>query len=137
MLTPQSGYVGGDILHALLEGNAWWEEYITCLARSPSRGAALSAAHPNIKVVYGDLEDHHTIIEKEASKADIILHFASSDLVGAASAIQRGMQKGVGRYWIHRSGTDISLNPKILGGGRDNDGEVNVYDDWEHVEELM
>ncbi len=107
------------------------------MARSPSRGAALSAAYPNIKVVYGDLEDHHTIIEKEASKADIILHFASSDLVGTASAIQRGMQNGVGGYWIHRSGTDILLNPKILGGGRDNDGEVKVYDDWEHVEELM
>ena len=134
MLTPQTGYVGGDILHALLGGHSWWEEYITCLARSPYWGAALSAAYPNIEAVYGDLGDHHTIIEEEASKADIILHFASSDLVGAASAIQREMHQGVGGYWIHTSGTDILLNLKILGGERDDGGEVKVYDDWEHVE---
>ncbi|PVH81839.1 NAD(P)-binding protein [Cadophora sp. DSE1049] len=134
--TGTTGYVGGDILHALLEAHPWWEEYITCLARSTTRGAALLAAYPKIRVVYGDLNDS-AIIEEEASKADIVLHFASSDHVGAASAIKRGMEKGVGGYWIHTSGTDILLNPKILGGGRDDDGEVKVYDDWDHVEELV
>ncbi|KAH9213938.1 hypothetical protein DL95DRAFT_505012 [Leptodontidium sp. 2 PMI_412] len=134
--TGTTGYVGGDILHVLLETYPWWEQHITCLARSPSRGAALSAAYPKITVVYGDLNDSE-IIEEESSKADIVLHFASSDHVGAASAIKRGMEKGVGGYWIHTSGTDILLNPKILGGGRDDDGEVKVYDDWDNVGELF
>ena len=87
-------------------------------------------------MVYGDLEDGATL-EEEASKADIVLHFASSDHVGAASSIKQGMEKGAGGYWIHTSGTDILLNPKILSGGRDDDGEVKVYNDWENVEELM
>ncbi|KAL2073862.1 hypothetical protein VTL71DRAFT_11188 [Oculimacula yallundae] len=134
--TGTTGYVGGDILHVLLETFPWWEQHITCLARSRSRGAALSAAYPKLKVVYGDLEDAG-LIEEESSKADIVLHFASSDHVGAASAIKRGLERGNGGYWIHTSGTDILLNPKVLGGGRDDGKELKVYNDWDNVAELL
>lgn len=107
--------------------------------RSPSRGAGLSSAYPNIKVVYGTLDDGQ-ILEEEASKADIVLHWASSDHVGAASAIKRGLERGVGGYWIHISGTDILLNPEILAGHKDkleNGNQVKIYDDWENVAEVM
>lgn len=79
-------------------------------------------------------------MEEEASKADIILHFASSDHVGAATAIKKGLERGKGGYWIHTSGTDVLLNPKVFegvlqeGGG---EGEVKVYDDWENINELL
>jgi hypothetical protein len=131
--------VGGDVLYALLQAHPSWESSITCLARSPSRGAELSSAYPNLKLVYGTLDDSQ-ILEKEASKADIVLHWASSDHVGAASAIKRGLEKRNGGYWIHTSGTNILLNPKILAGYQDKFEEgdqVKLYDDWKNVAEVM
>lgn len=60
--------------------------------------------------------------------------------MGAAVAIKRGLEKGKGGYWIHTSGTDILLNPKVFAGefqdGKDG-REVKVYDDWDGVGELI
>jgi hypothetical protein len=108
--------------------------------RSPSRSASLTATYPAIKVVSGTLDDFQ-ILSEEAAKADIVFHFASSDHVSAAEAIKAGLQKGDGemKYWIHTSGTDILLSPKILEGQEvENDVEkVKVYDDWDGIKELV
>lgn len=69
-----------------------------------------------------------------------MLHWASSDHVGAATAIKQGMERGNGGYWIHTSGTDILLSPKILCGEKDKAeemSEVKVYDDWDNTKEVI
>jgi hypothetical protein len=69
-----------------------------------------------------------------------VLHWASSDHVGAATAIKQGMERGNGGYWIHTSGTDILLNPKILHGEKDKAeevSEVKVYDDWDNIKDVI
>lgn len=134
----QTGYLGGDVLYALLQTYPSWESNITCLVRTPSRGDTLSSAYPKIKVVYGTLDDEQ-ILEEEASKADIVLHWASSDHVGAANAIKKGLESGNGGYWIHTSGTDILLNPELLKGKRDTAevSEIKVYDDWDNIKEVI
>ncbi|KAH7356401.1 hypothetical protein BKA65DRAFT_579281 [Rhexocercosporidium sp. MPI-PUGE-AT-0058] len=43
----------------------------------------------------------------------------------SASAIKRGMEKGVGGHWIYTSGSDILPNPKII-GDKKYDGEIKV-----------
>lgn len=127
------------MLHALLQTHPSWEPHITCLVRSESRAASLSAAYPKLRLVYGTLEDS-SILEEEASKAEIVLHWASSDHVGAAQAIKKGLEKGRGGVWIHTSGTDVLLNPKIFRGEKEKPEdvrEVKVYDDWENERELI
>lgn len=74
------------------------------------------------------------MIEAEAAKADVVLHFASCDHVGAALAIKRGLKKGKGGIWIHTSGTDILLPPGEKGG---LEGEQKVYDDWDGVSDCL
>jgi hypothetical protein len=137
----QTGYVGGDVLHALLQTHPSWESNITCLVRSQSRAASLSAAYPSIKLVFGTLEDT-SILEDEAAKAEIVLHWASSDHIGAAAAIKNGLESGRGGYWIHTSGTDILLHPKLLEGRREIEDDVSttgvkLYDDWDGIKEVV
>lgn len=44
---------------------------ITCLVRSNEKGAQITAAFPEVRVVYGDLNSRE-LIEEEASHADIV-----------------------------------------------------------------
>lgn len=83
--------------------------------------------------MYGTLDDVD-VIEFEAVKADIVLHFASCDHLGAAEAIKTGLEKGKGGIWIHTSGTDILLPPGEKGG---LEGEEKVYNDWDGVTECL
>lgn len=132
LIIHQTGYLGGTVLTHLLTLHPNWESSIPCLVRSPSdpnstqlsppRANSLVIAHPGLTIVTGTLEDRQAI-EDEAMKADIVLHFASSDHVGAAEAIKRGLERGAlergkkgegGACWIHTSGTDLLLDPKLL-----------------------
>jgi len=83
--------------------------------------------------VTGTLEDSD-LLEEEASQADIILHFASSDHVGAAQAIKKGLERGAGGIWIHTSGTDILIPNGEKEGARQ---DVKTFDDWENIQELF
>lgn len=114
------------------------ESHITCLVRSSSRSTSLSSAYPSLKLATGTLEDSQ-VLEDQAARADIVLHFANSDHVGAALAIKRGLEKGKGGYWIHTSGTDILLKPELLNGeGLEEEvSEVKVYDDWDLIREVI
>ncbi len=82
----------------------------------------------------GTLDDS-AIIEEEASKADLVLHFASCDHVGAAQAIKKGMAKGSGGILIYTSGTDILLPVGHEIGLKDT--EIKVYDDWDNIKECL
>lgn len=80
------------------------------------------------RLVYATLDDAK-VLENEAAKATVVLHFASSDHVGAAEAISRGLKKS-GGYWIHTSGTDILLLQPSEGHK-----DVKPCDDWDAVKQ--
>jgi len=108
-LTGATGYIGGDILYALLKAHPDYEYAI--LVRNSDKGALVAASYPKVRLVYGSLDDA-AILETEASKADVVLHTAdSSDHLGAAKAIANGLAKGHTAenpgYWLHISGTGI------------------------------
>ena len=120
--------MGGDFLVLLLESHPEWATSITCLARDQARGKCLKTRFPDVQLVYGTLDDAK-VLEDESAKAEIVLHFASSDHVGAAEAISRGLKQS-GGYWIHTSGTDLLLLQPSEGHAG-----VVTFDDWDGVKQ--
>lgn len=118
--------MGGDFLALLLETHPSWAVSVTCLARNAQRSEILKSAYPDLRIVYGSLDDSE-LLEVEAARADIVLHFASSDHVGAAEAIAMGLKK-TGGFWIHTSGTDV-----LLLQPSEDSGSLKTFNDWERV----
>ncbi|KAL7939545.1 hypothetical protein V8C35DRAFT_286962 [Trichoderma chlorosporum] len=108
-VTGATGYVGGTAFDYIY--NAHKDNEYTLLVRSEARAQAVKAKYPNVKFVYGALDDVD-VIEQAASEADVVVHTAdSSDHVPSALAIAKGLEKGHSAekpgYWIHLSGTGI------------------------------
>jgi N-acetyl-gamma-glutamylphosphate reductase len=68
--TGITGYIGGDAIYAIVTAHPEYE--VSALVRDKEKGAEVVKAHPNIRIVHGELEDSE-LLEEEASKADIIL----------------------------------------------------------------
>ncbi|KAI0149964.1 NAD(P)-binding protein [Hypoxylon sp. NC0597] len=108
-LTGATGYIGGEALYSLVKAHPEFE--YTVLVRNEERGKPVAAAYPNVRIVYGTLDDAE-VIEKEAAAADIVVHTAdSADNVPSAKAIAKGLAAGHTAekpgYWIHLCGTGI------------------------------
>ncbi|CZT17930.1 related to nucleoside-diphosphate-sugar epimerase [Ramularia collo-cygni] len=108
-ITGVTGYIAGDALHVL--NNAHPEYEYTALVRSQEKADKVKSAYPKINIVLGGLDDS-SLLEEEASKADIVLHAAdASDHEGAAKSIARGLAKGHSKehpgFWLHTGGTGI------------------------------
>ena len=69
-LTGATGYIGGDVLYAMVTTHPEYE--ITALVRSKRKGAKVAQRFPRIRLVYGDLDDE-ALIESEAQQADVVL----------------------------------------------------------------
>lgn len=120
--------MGGDFLVLLLEVHPEWATTLKCLVRDQARGESLKIAYPNLQLVYGTLDDAE-VLENEAANAEVVLHFASSDHVGAAEAISRGLKKS-GGYWIHTSGTDI-----LLLQPSEDQKVIKPFNDWDGIQQ--
>lgn len=98
----------------------------------------VALAYPNIRVVQGDLDDH-SLLEKEARDADVVLNLASTSHSEGAKAIQRGLctarRKAPG-YWIQMDGGSLVAGEEVTKGkfGYENS---KVYDDVEDVQEIL
>jgi nucleoside-diphosphate-sugar epimerase len=108
-LTGVTGYIGGTGFAFIARAHPDYE--ITLLVRNEERAKPVKEKYPNVKFVYGSLDDE-AVVEKAAAEADIVLHTAdSSDNVPGATAIAKGLQAGHSKekpgYWIHVSGTNI------------------------------
>ncbi|KAI1774805.1 NAD(P)-binding protein [Hypoxylon cercidicola] len=108
-LTGATGYIGGDALYSLVKAHPDYE--YTVFVRNEERGKSVAAAYPNVRLVYGSLDDTD-VIEKEAAAADIVIHTAdSADNMPSAKAIAKGLAAGHTAekpgYWIHLCGTGI------------------------------
>ncbi|KAL4946447.1 hypothetical protein BDV06DRAFT_122349 [Aspergillus oleicola] len=135
--TGGSGYVGGDVLHALLSARPTWENNITLLLRNPSYVSKFKSVYPAINVFIADHDDKSAIAD-EVSKHDIVMHFAlSADHIPSAEAIVDGLGRGGGVY-IHTSGTDVLLDPEeeVKPVGKGSGREVRVFDDWDGLAQL-
>ncbi|KAK7713310.1 hypothetical protein SLS64_004560 [Diaporthe eres] len=108
-LTGVTGYIGGDAFYVLEKKHPDYE--YTLLVRNEDRGKEVQAKYPNVKLVYGAL-DNSAVIEKAAAEADIVVHTAqSADDVPSARAIEKGIAAGhtaekPGAY-IHVCGTGM------------------------------
>lgn len=132
-LTGATGYIGGDALYTV--ANAYPDLEITALARNSDKGAKVASQFAKVRLVYGDL-DSSELLTKEASQADIVLHCADADHVGAANALVAGLaQRQTPSYLIHTSGTGIlsfaDFERKIYGVKNEK-----VYDDWDGIAEV-
>jgi nucleoside-diphosphate-sugar epimerase len=137
-ITGITGYVGGDAFHLLSQQHRDFE--FSALIRTEAKAKYVRELYPNVRIVIGGLDDADKI-EKEAAWADIVLHTAdSSDHVGAANAIARGLVQGHSPdrpgYWLHTGGTGIltyfdSDVHKVHGEHNDK-----VFNDYTGVSEL-
>lgn len=68
--TGATGYIGGEILHVLQQTNPDYN--IAALIRDQEKASKISAAFPNVRVVFADL-DNVDIIEEESRKANVVI----------------------------------------------------------------
>ncbi|PLB53801.1 NAD dependent epimerase/dehydratase family protein [Aspergillus steynii IBT 23096] len=134
-LTGASGYIGGDILHALKSAFPQFE--YAALLRNAVKGGQVSSAYPDVRVVQGDL-DATSVIEEEARRADIVVHAASTSHVKSVEAIYRGLTapgRDKNGVWLQISGATVlsvtDIEKKAFGEPSDK-----VYSDLDGAEEL-
>ncbi len=107
--------------------------------RNSDKGAKVATVYPKVRLVYGDLGSG-ALIEEEAGNADIVYHFANCDDEPSAQAIAKGLARRSAEsgpaFWIHTSGTLI-LGAETIANEKFGDRLDKVFDDWDHVDELM
>ncbi|KAF2128672.1 NAD dependent epimerase/dehydratase family protein [Dothidotthia symphoricarpi CBS 119687] len=133
-ITGATGYIGGDALYVV--ANAYPDLEITALVRNSDKGGKVAAQFAKIRLAYGDL-DSSELLTKEAAQADIVLHCADADHVGAAKALVAGLaQRQTPSYLIHTSGTGIlsfaDFERKTYGVKNEK-----VFDDWDGIDEVV
>jgi nucleoside-diphosphate-sugar epimerase len=119
LLTGATGYIGGSVLHLLLERKDSRPLHITTLVRSKDAATKLTSAtqdngHHRLTPLVGSVDDFD-LVANAADKADVVFHFAdSADNLPAIDAITAGLarrrtasdggrrQRGI---LIHTSGT--------------------------------
>lgn len=69
-LTGATGYIGGDILYQLHQGNSDLE--FAVLVRSEDKAKQVLSQYPKARIVQGGLDDSETL-EREAAWADIVI----------------------------------------------------------------
>ncbi|KAH6648878.1 putative nucleoside-diphosphate-sugar epimerase [Truncatella angustata] len=133
-ITGGAGLIGGDYLHILTDKYPSWS--IVALVRQSEKAALMARYYPQVEIILGTLDDVG-ILERESTKADVVLNFADCDHKPAAEAIIRGLaqRENIGTV-IHTSGAKIiawetESQPSMW--GKDI---PRRYNDWAGVEKL-
>ncbi|KAF9632492.1 Mannosyltransferase 1 CMT1 [Lasiodiplodia theobromae] len=140
-LTGASGYIGGEVLHAIATAHP--EYTIRALNRDATKSALITAAYPSVTIVPGSLDDSATL-EAEAAQADIVLNLAAREHLPSAQAILKGLTSpsrtssttAKRPYWIQVSGATLLASPEIARGtyGEPSD---KIHDDLSGVAEII
>ncbi|KAJ4366810.1 hypothetical protein N0V83_007335 [Neocucurbitaria cava] len=131
--TGATGYIGGDALYVI--ANTYPDLEITALVRNSDKGAKVAAQYPKIRLVYGNL-DSADLLTTEACNADIVVHTADCDHLGAAQALVAGLAKSQKKtFLIHTSGTGI-LSFEDFESGTYGIKREKVYNDWDGIGEV-
>ncbi|VDB86894.1 unnamed protein product [Peniophora sp. CBMAI 1063] len=125
-LLGATGYIGGSILEHLLDLSDY---SITALVRNTEKAKKLEGF--GVKTILGSLDDLDKI-QRAAAAADIVLHCAHADHVGAAKAVLAGNKErfqttGVAPIYIHTSGTGAFIDGAV--GTRFDPESLPLYDD--------
>lgn len=107
------------------------------MVRNEERGKIVASKYPSSRLVYADLSDSQTL-EKEASKADIVIHCASIEDAVSSAALAKGLAKRSRdgpAFWICLSGTD-NLAWRTVQDDSYGKSYDQVYDDFEHVSDV-
>lgn len=139
--TGASGYIGGEVLHAIATAHP--EYTIRALNRDATKSALITAAYPSVTIVPGSLDDSATL-EAEAAQADIVLNLAAREHLPSAQAILKGLTSpsrtssttAKRPYWIQVSGATLLASPEIARGtyGEPSD---KIHDDLSGVAEII
>ncbi|SPJ72120.1 related to nucleoside-diphosphate-sugar epimerase [Fusarium torulosum] len=134
-LTGASGYVGGQLLHELVQSHP--EYTIAALVRDAKAAETIAQAYPKVRTVVGDLDDSE-LVEQEASKASVVLNVASNKHISSLQAIHRGLQKRQSGYLIQISGASL-LPVRDLASPSFKPGEPSdeVWDDLDGVSSIQ
>ncbi|VDB86895.1 unnamed protein product [Peniophora sp. CBMAI 1063] len=122
-----TGYIGGSVLQHLLGTPG--EYSITALVRNADKAKKLETF--GVKTILGNLDDSDKI-QQAAADADITIHTAHADHVGAAKAILAGAKvrfekTGVAPIYIHTSGTGVFTDHAL--GTHYDPAKLPLYDD--------
>ncbi|KAN0086261.1 hypothetical protein V8E55_007395 [Tylopilus felleus] len=85
-----TGYIGGTVLSRLLQHHTAPTSEITALVRNPAKVPLLASI--GVNTLFGTLDDS-ALLERQASKSDVVIACADSDHVGSCEAILRGLKK--------------------------------------------
>ncbi|KAJ5201137.1 hypothetical protein N7449_005940 [Penicillium cf. viridicatum] len=131
-LTGATGYIGGEVLHALQHAHPNYE--VAALIRDSEKAGKVLAAFPKVRVVLADL-DNVEIIEKESRKANIVIHTASNKHLESVKAIGRGLAGRQNAYYIQVTGASVLAGPEV---DKDLYGEPSdqIIDDLDNAADL-
>ncbi|KAL4876685.1 NAD dependent epimerase/dehydratase family protein [Aspergillus karnatakaensis] len=138
-LSGASGYIGGAVLHSLLEVHP--SVKIAALVRDAAKGSIIKKAYPSVDIIDGDL-DNTDVIEQQSQNADVVFNLAATNHPASANAIQRGLsspsRKNPG-YWIQMSGATMVAGEEIKAGrfGFASDKKYNDVDDLDAVKNII
>lgn len=136
LLTGATGYIGGSVLHHLLQSDvqSLKNASITCLVRGAARIAKLNTEYGRRvnPVLFQDLGDTDRIIDI-ASQHDIAINTTLGYHPASAAAVVKGLAKrkqatGKDVYMIHTSGTSNLADQPISKAYVEQDAE-RVFDD--------
>jgi nucleoside-diphosphate-sugar epimerase len=138
--TGATGYLGGETLYQLVDSATQRNPRLSirALVRDAHKGNAVKKAFPtHVEIVQGDLDDA-SLIEQEASEANIVVHLASTKHETSSRAIAKGLatRKDGAGYWIQISGASMFSTPEIQAGEYGKPSEKR-YDDFEGVKEVI
>ncbi|KAK7690466.1 hypothetical protein QCA50_005564 [Cerrena zonata] len=124
--TGATGYIGGSVLHRLLEHPSAKTFDITALVRSPEKAEKLESF--GVKAITGSLSDY-ALLEELTSQAHVIFSTADADNIEAIRAMLRGAKKRHAKVddtpiFIHTSGTG-----EFVDDARGNSVRDLIYDD--------
>ncbi|KAJ5972970.1 NAD-dependent epimerase/dehydratase [Penicillium vulpinum] len=131
-LTGATGYIGGEVLHALQHAHPDYE--IAALIRDNEKASKVLTAFPKIRVVLADLDDVE-IVEEESRKANIVIHAASNKHLESVKAIASGLAGRQDAYYIQVTGVSILSGPEV---DKNSYGEPSdqIFDDLDNVGDL-
>ncbi|CAG8896905.1 unnamed protein product [Penicillium egyptiacum] len=109
-LTGATGYIGGEVLHALQHAHPDYE--VAALIRDKEKAGEVLAAFPKVRVVLADL-DNVEIIEEESRKANIVIHAASNKHLASVKAIANGLAGRQNAYYIQVTGASVLAGPEV------------------------
>lgn len=135
-ITGATGYIGGDVLHALTTEFA--SASIVALVRSEKQSELLKPWYPQVTSVVGDLDSEDTIAMQSAD-ADIVINAANNKHCKSVESITVGFTRHAGgrkRYLLQISGVSVLSSPDIQHGTY-GEASSKVFDDVRDSSEIL